>query len=147
VLGGLDIGIVDFSVNGCPKAVDLLKKRDIGNAATVGDGQNRANDAAYGMAAQLIAAEANVAAGATTCSPNAPTAIARAKALLDHALIQFDGTGAFLPPRPGDSTLSLSNYNAVRQYALALAGVLDNYNNTHEGPCAVPAPPAVVNPI
>jgi hypothetical protein len=155
ILSILDIGIVNFPATvlnpysgiGCATAVDLLKKQDIGDPGVVGDGSRRANDAAYNMAAQLIAAEANYGANAIQCA-NASTAISRAQTLLDHALILFDGTGQFLPPRASDG-VPLSNYNAVRQYALALAGVLDAYNNIHNaGTCAsVPAPPAIVTPL
>jgi len=141
VLGILDIGLAD-PLN-CPSAVDLLKKSEINNPNVIGDGANRANDGAYGMAAQLIAAEANYGAGAIAC-PNATTAISRAKTLLNQIL--FTGNGAYLTPKPG---INLSNYSAVRNYALGLAGVLDAYNNLEDvGTCAsVPAPPAVVTPV
>jgi hypothetical protein len=145
VLGSLDIGIVNFSVYGCQKAVDLLKKSDIGNPALIGDGTSRPNDAAYSMAAQLIAAEANYVAGAVNCI-NAATAITRATSLLDHALINFSGTGSYLPPKGG---VKLGNYDAVRNYALQLGSVLDAYNNIHNtGSCNnVPAPPSVITPL
>jgi hypothetical protein len=142
VLSSLDIGVVNFSVNGCEKAVDLLKKSDIGDPTIVGDGANRANDGAYSLAAQLIAAEANYEAGAVVCG-NTTLAIARAKALLDA--INFTGTGSYLAPRAD----TWSNSTALRQYAQQLAAVLDAYNNIHDtGTCAdVPTPPAVVTPL
>jgi hypothetical protein len=158
LLSVLDIGIVQFPATvlnvtqrGCANAVDLLKKSDIGGPdggagnEFVGDGVGRANDALYSLAAQLIAAQANYGAGAVNCG-NASLAMTRAVSLLDNALINFDGTGSFLPPR-GDIA-GVSNETALRNYALALAGVLDAYNNIHDtGTCNdVPAPPAVVVP-
>jgi hypothetical protein len=141
VLSILDVGLADPLT--CKDAVDLLKKRDklLPNELS-GGRDGRANDAAYALAAQLIAAEANYEAGALQCT-EATDAINQAQDLLDA--IGFTGTGAFLSPRPG---ISLTNYNAVRNYALGLASVLDAYNNLHDvGTCAsVPAAPDVVVP-
>jgi hypothetical protein len=123
----------------CAEAVDLLNKSSIADENEVRDGEKRANDAAYGMVAQLIAAEANYAAGALQCG-NTTQAINQAITLLGE--INFTGNGSYLPPKDGPFS------PAVRSYALALAGLLDTYNNLHDiGDCGtVPAPPTVVTP-
>jgi hypothetical protein len=108
---GDGVFIGDLFVSTCTAAVRILKKTDVVSGA------NRANDAAYGLAAQLLAAELNVQNGATACGA-ATTAIAAAQDLLDD--INFTGTGSFLPPSASGTT---------RTQALALATTLDQYNN------------------
>jgi hypothetical protein len=97
-----------YVVNTCQQAVAILSKTPFG--AT----KNAANNAAYNLASQLLAAELNVAAGAGTCG-SATTAITQANALL--TAIGFDGV--HLP----------SMTAAQKQQALALAAILDQYNN------------------
>ncbi len=107
-------GIVGTS---CEVAVDLLDKRDIADPDVVNDGKKMAGDAAYGLAAQLLAAQLNVNADAGTCQ-DALDAIAAGDALLE--LIDFDGTGGYL--KGGKNA-------ALRAEATELAGILDDYNN------------------
>jgi len=99
---------------GCQIAVDLLDKS---NWFT---DRKAANDAAYGLAAQLVAAKANITAGAKNC-PALNDAVLAADALLSS--INFDGTGDYLGPKVKGSDLVL------RTQALELANTLDLYNN------------------
>jgi hypothetical protein len=108
--GGIVIG--DLNVTTCQTAVRILSKQDVLT------GQNRANDAAYGLAAQLLAAQLNINAGAGSCGA-ALTAIGQAQALLDA--INFTGTGSYLGPK----TLDPAN----RALANSLASTLDSFNN------------------
>ena len=105
--GGVFIG--DLFVDTCELAQSLLKKSDVVS------GDKRASDAAYGLAAQLLAAELNVQNGAGTCSA-ATDAIADAQELLGD--ISFTGTGEFLKANSSNRTA-----------ANALASTLDSYNN------------------
>ncbi|HEX5955441.1 MAG TPA: hypothetical protein VFY37_05860, partial [Solirubrobacterales bacterium] len=99
---------------GCKIAVLLLGKSDKRT------GKNMANDAAYELAAQLIAAKANQTAGAETC-PALTSAITSADTLL--ASINFTGTGDYLGSKV-KGTLATK-----RTQALSLASTLDQYNN------------------
>jgi hypothetical protein len=105
----LPILIGDLNVTTCEQGVSILKKQDL-------TGKKMASDAAYALAAQLLAAEANLAAGAAECGVQ--TTVDAAQALL--ASIDFDGTGAFLGSKSKDPN---------RAIALALAATLDDYNN------------------
>ena len=85
------------------------------------------NDAAYGLAAQLLAAKLNVAAQAGTCAA-ALQAILDGQALLANDPtdltqpgVNFTATGSYLEPRATNKTL--------RAQATALAATLDSYNN------------------
>ncbi|MBT8440457.1 MAG: hypothetical protein KJO91_12065 [Gammaproteobacteria bacterium] len=118
-LGSMDI--ID-----CPVAVDLLDKRDIKNPAVVKDGKKMAGDAAYGLAAQLLAYELNQNANAGTCS-DAVDAAASGHALLTD--IGFDGTGGYLK---GQSPSVRQDKADASMYA----GLLDSYNNNEL--CIVP---------
>lgn len=109
--GGIVIG--DLRVDTCQEAVSILSKSTLG-------GRKMASDAAYGLAAQLLAAKLNVVADAGTC-PAAITAMTEGQALLDA--INFDGTGDYLGSKVKGSTLTLRNR------ALAYAATLDGYNN------------------
>jgi hypothetical protein len=116
--GRIQLG--DFAVSidyVCQVAVDVLDKRDIDDPALVADGKKKAGDAAYGLAAQLLAAKLNVAATAGTCTALID-AIADADALL--AAEGFDGTGNYLKG---------GNNAALSATATELASVLDDYNN------------------
>jgi Prealbumin-like fold domain len=102
----------------CQKAVNILDKR-----STTGSGipvvyAKKANDAAYSLAAQLLAALLNKSADAGSC-PAADAAITAAQSLL--VSINFNGTGDYLGPKTTNVTL--------RNQALALAATLDSYNN------------------
>ena len=108
--GNLPQTIGDVTLEDCAEAVAILNKSDIVT------GQKRANDPAYNLAAQLLAAKLNVTAGAGTCAA-ALTAIADAQALLD--LIGFTGTGSYT------TTMTA----AQKTQANTLAGILDSYNN------------------
>jgi len=109
--GGILVG--DIFVDTCEEAVAILNKSSL-------DGTKRASDAAYTLAAQLLAAELNYQAGAGQCQA-ATDAIADGQALLD--LINYDATGSYLGPKVKGATAIL------RQQALALAATLDAYNN------------------
>jgi plastocyanin len=101
--------IGDLNITTCAVGFDILNKSDIVSH------KKKANDAAYGLAAQLLAAKFNVEAGAGTCAA-ATNAIAGAQALLD--LINFTGTGNYLVKA-----------SANRTAALGFAATLDSYNN------------------
>jgi hypothetical protein len=107
--GNLPQTIGDLLVNTCPLGVSILSKQDVVT------GKNKASDAAYGLAAQLLAAKLNVTAGADVC-PAATNAINGGQALLDA--INFTGTGNYLKAP-----------SANRTAALGFAATLDSYNN------------------
>jgi hypothetical protein len=107
--GNLPQTIGDLLVDTCPEGVSILSKQ---NVAT---GKNMASDAAYGLAAQLLAAKLNITAGADFC-PAVTTAITAAQNLLDG--IGFIGTGTYLKSPSANRTLANS-----------LAATLDSYNN------------------
>jgi hypothetical protein len=107
-LAGGHILIGDLDVDTCQEAVRILDKR------TVNTGKKKASDPAFNLAAQLMAAKLNVAAGAGV-SPCAVTAINAAQALLD--LINFNGV-----------THNNMTPSQVAQ-ANSLATTLDQYNN------------------
>ena len=115
---GITIGILtlvaDDDVYDCDEGTEdarlILDKRDLG-----GKNKKRASDAAYSLAAQLLAAIANDTAGAGVCT-EAGQAIIDGQNLLVN--IGFDGTGAFLRPKDDE-------YHD----ALDLASTLDSYNN------------------
>ena len=106
---GITIGLLTLGGDDCLDAVSLLDKRDIQS------GRKRANDAAYGLAAQLLAAVVNLSAGAETC-PEVQTAVQDGQALLEA--IEFYGTGRYLRPK-----------DALYGDANTLASTLDAYNN------------------
>jgi hypothetical protein len=108
----LPILIGDLSVDSAKIAWEILSKTALDNT------KNSANDAAYALAAQLLAAKLNVAAGAAV--PGwASTAITQAQTLLANA--DFNGTGEYW--KGG------KNASANRATALNLANILDHYNN------------------
>ncbi len=124
--GTISLGALDLIGTSCEDAVNILSKRDT-------DGKNRANDAAYGMAAQLLAALLNQQAGATICAA-ANDAIADAEDLLNNALAgatlptpSFDGMkGHYRQPKgKGKATVKVGDPST----ALSLASTLDGYNN------------------
>jgi hypothetical protein len=93
----------------CLKAVRILSK------STVDTGKKMSSDPAFNLAAQLLAANLNVKAGALTC-PSAISAINDAQALL--AAVHFNGI-----------THSKLSAGQVSQ-ANNLAATLDSYNNS-----------------
>lgn len=101
----------------CTDAVAILNKSDL-----TPKHKKRASDAAYGMAAQLVAAQANYAAGAEQCS-TITDAIAAANQLLSD--INFNGLGGYLSPKDAKHEPAKSQ----RALANSLAGILDGYNN------------------
>ncbi|MGH9891309.1 MAG: prealbumin-like fold domain-containing protein, partial [bacterium] len=107
--------IGDIFVDTCPEGIAILDKSTLG-------GTKKANDAAYGLAAQLLAARLNFQAGAGTC-PAANTAAANGQTLLDQ--VNFTATGDYLGPRVTGPALT------QRNQALALAATLDQYNNNN----------------
>ena len=94
----------------CVQAVRLLSKSDMNT------GTKKASDPAYNLAAQLIAAKLNYAAGAEQCAA-ATTAINDAQTLLDA--INFTGTGSYA------ATMTAQQ----KADANTLAATLDSYNN------------------
>jgi hypothetical protein len=108
---GPTIGVLTLDGDDCPTAVNILDKREV-----TGRFKKNANDAAYGMAAQLLAAQANLTAGAETCSAIVEATV-EGQMLL--ASIGFDGTGNYLRPKDGQ----------LYTDALYWATILDTYNN------------------
>ena len=106
----------DITSMNCTQAVRILDKRDIVT------GTKMAGDAAYGLAAQLLAAKLNVAAGAGTCQA-ALDAIANGQALLADDPINFLGTGSYL------GKVSGATLTTIKNNALLYASQLDAYNN------------------
>ncbi len=100
-----------LTLNTCSAAVSLLSKRDICS------GVNRASDPAYGLAAQLVGAIANVKAGATDCGGTIEGVITQAQNLLSK--YGFLGCGSY----------KNSMTAADKALALSLATMLDTYNN------------------
>ena len=107
----LPITIGQLALDTCDEAVNILDKRQVDG------GKKMANDAAYGLAAQLLAAKLNIAANAAS-STEVLAKIGEADALLTD--IGFDGTGDYLGPKSG---------NPLRDAAQACADFLDMYNN------------------
>jgi hypothetical protein len=103
-----EIGLL--TVDSCETGVQIIDKRDA-------RGRKKASDAAYGLAAQLLAAKLNHAAGAGTCTA-IQDAMVDAQLLLEA--VGFDGTGRYLPSQ---------SKSPLRQQALELAMTLDDYNN------------------
>ena len=98
----------------CAKAVSLIRKSSF-------DGTNKASDPLFGMTAQMVAAEANLAAGAYYCDA-VKKAVLNANTLLSK--YGFTGNGY-------TGTLTKTDSKLARD----LAGVLDNYNNNLPGVC------------
>lgn len=100
----------DLSVSTCRQAVRVLAKQDQA-------GRSKASDAAYELAAQLLAASFNLGAGAKTCAGVQQAAL-QGQTLLDT--IGFTGSGDLLGSK---------SKSTRRPQALALAATLDRYNN------------------
>jgi hypothetical protein len=121
---GIRIGdltlIADANVFNCDEgtydAQLILDKRTIDNKE-----RKMASDAAYGLAAQLLAAVANDTAGAGVCAA-AGQAIVDAQNLLDA--LNFVGTGDYCKPKGKNGGVPAQCGDANE-----LAGILDSYNN------------------
>jgi hypothetical protein len=100
----------DLDVTTCQQAVRLLSKQDW-------NGKSKSSDAAYELAAQLLAARLNLAAGAETCT-SVQQAVMNGQSLLDG--VHFTGSGDYLGPKSKDPR---------RGQAITLAATLDRYNN------------------
>jgi hypothetical protein len=105
--------IGDFNVVNCTQGVKILSKQDQA-------GKSKSSDAAYELAAQLLAAKLNLAAGAETCAA-IQAAVLAGQALLDQ--INFTGSGDYLGSKVKGAQLT------QRSQALSLANTLDQYNN------------------
>jgi hypothetical protein len=98
----------------CAKAVNLLSKQNF-------SGVNKASDPLFNMAAQLMAAQLNLTAGAYTC-PKVASAVLQANALLTK--YGFNGTSYTGKLSAADASLANS-----------LATRLDDYNNNRPAAC------------
>ena len=78
----------------------------------------KANDAAYDLGSQLIAAIVNLSAGAETCQEVQDAVDASQELLVS---LNFDGAGDYLRPKSKDKD--------IYSYALDLSGTLNEYNN------------------
>ena len=118
--GSIQVGILEISgadgENGCQIAVDILDKREIGEAEEVGDGKKKASDPLHNLATHYLAYQLNAGAGACA-SDEAQDAAVAAQALL----VQYNFNGE-------THTLPKKN-NPDGQLANELAGILDAYNN------------------
>jgi hypothetical protein len=141
-LGGVDEGVYllddllpqtigDFSVGTCEDGILVLDARSLKNL------KKAANDAAYQLARNLLAARLNQGAGA--CDPVGwtwehddwaePKTFEQVLTEADQLLAGledgegFDGTGDYLAPKNKDQ-------KDLRAYALFLAGIIDDYNNS-----------------
>ncbi len=112
-----------LTVDSCDIAVSILDSRDVNN------GRKQGNDGAYILARSYLAALLNQDAGA--CVPTDTFDVAgvgddltfqealnAAQALLEG--VGFDGTGKYLGPK---------DKSGDREIALALYGIIDDYNN------------------
>ena len=106
----------EFPINSCALGVSILNTRDYST------GKQLAGDPGYNLAKHLLAAQANLIAGA--CMPYPETGvdindiILQAETLLDE--YNFDATGVGIDKKKD---------KADAAYALELASILDNYNN------------------
>ncbi|WP_139556012.1 hypothetical protein [Methylotetracoccus oryzae] len=98
----------------CSKAVALLNKSTF-------DGKKKASDPLFNMAAQLVAAELNLTAGAYTC-PDVVLKVQQANALL----VKYGFNGNTYSPK-----LTAADATGANN----LAKYLDDYNNNRTGVC------------
>jgi hypothetical protein len=103
----ITVGRVILTGSSCTQAYAILNKSDF-------NGVKRASDPAYNLAAQFLAAQLNLASGATSCS-NVLNAVAQAQQLLFD--VNFTGVGP--------TTMSA----AQAAQANSLASFFDAYNN------------------
>jgi hypothetical protein len=102
------VWVGDYAITTCEQAVNVLR-------ASGTSGAEKGGDAAYPLAAQLLAAQLNMGVGAEFC-PAAQGAVLAGHALL--ASIGFDGTGDRLRPEHPDYDSDLT-----------VAQMLGLYNN------------------
>jgi hypothetical protein len=105
--------IGNYSIVTCDAGIKILSKQDR-------LGRNKASDAAYELASQLLAARLNLAAGARSC-PEVQQAVIDGQALLQQ--INFTGDGTYLASKTKGKDVDRRNQ------ALELAVMLDQYNN------------------
>jgi len=101
----------------CSKAVALLNKSTYDSCG----GKKMASDALFNMAAQLVAAELNLAAGAYTCGP-VINAVSTANALLT----KYGFNGCAYSGKVSAADATLANNTATK---------LDDYNNDRPAAC------------
>ncbi len=110
-----------FPITRCAVAVDLLDQRSLGDPAVVYDGIKHAEDAAYGLAKELLAAQLNLGAAARTCT-EATDAVLNGEKLLDkYNFVAGDGAAYLV----ATNKKTKADYNL----ALSLAATLAEYNN------------------
>ena len=105
---GVLIGVI--AIESCVQGVNVLQQRDA-------QGVERQNDEAYVLAAQLLAAQLNLAAGSEYC-PASDRVVSEAQLLLLE--LNFDATSSYLgPPRSNQDAGTakrlveqLASYNA-----------------------------------
>lgn len=127
---GIQIGLVDLSLasmpTGCTQvgewAVNLLAK------STIDTRQKMAGNALFNMAAQLLGAQLNYAAGAYTC-PAITAAMANAQAFL--IANSFDGLSS---GKKNSKTVTGATAACANYYA----GMFDAYNNNWPDACSMP---------
>jgi len=105
---GIFVGTLQIET--CEQGLSLLQSRNIQNA-------DMEKDAAYILAAQLFAAQLNLATGAKYC-PASDQTVSQAQLLLLE--LNFDGTGGYLGPPLA---------NAKMEEAKNLTEKLTNYNS------------------
>jgi len=110
LLANPGIMVGELAVETCDQGVNLLQARDMGRV-------EKKNDAAYALAAQLLTAQLNQAAGSEYC-PASDQAISQAQLLLLE--LDFDGTGVYLGPPQANPDVDK---------AQALAEQLASYNS------------------
>lgn len=116
--GNHGVWIGNLFVNTCQEGVAILNKSTL-------SGTKMANDAAYELASQMLAAQLNAVAGARNCT-ELQTLFTQAQNLL--VSIGFNGTGKYL-----DSKVKTKDLIAKRDLALNYAKQFDNYNNNLVG--------------
>ena len=107
---GIVVGLLTLGPGDCATARAILDKRNVRNL------KKMASDPIYGLAAQYVAAYANLSVGAASCA-QVQEAVTAAQALLVAA--GYDGTASRIANRKTD----------LARTALQLAGILDLYNN------------------
>jgi hypothetical protein len=104
---GILVGVLQVAT--CKQGVNLLQIKNL-------QGTEMKNNAAYNLAAQLLAAQLNLAAGSEYC-PASDQTISQAQLLLLE--LNFDGTGGYLDPPKSNQDVEtagklieqLTNYN------------------------------------
>ena len=113
---------MEFPINSCELAVDILDKREVKDHDIVGDGKKKASDPLINLATHLLAAQLNFGAGA--CTDTVDSALGRsihdvaldAEELLDE--FNFVGEAG-----------AMGKKDPLKDLAYSLAYDLDEYNN------------------